>query len=32
MPYVPSALLYVLIQIGFLLFMILLWHLTGGGV
>jgi hypothetical protein len=32
MPYVPSALLYVLIQIGFLMFVLLLWYFTGGGV
>jgi hypothetical protein len=32
MPYVPSALLYVLIQFGFLLFVLLVWYLTGGGI
>ncbi len=32
MPYVPSALLYVLIQTGFLLLMMLLWYFNGGGV
>jgi hypothetical protein len=32
MPYVPSALLYVLIQLGFLLVVLLFWYLTGGGV
>ncbi len=32
MPYVPSALLYVLIQLGFLLFVLSIWYLTGGGI
>ncbi len=32
MPYTTPALLYLLVQIGLLLVMLLLWHFTGGGV